>query len=70
MQMPLVVLATLATIIASQAAFTGSFSVAKQALQLGLLPRIKIVNTSEHRGADLRPDHQLVSVCAASPRWC
>ncbi len=50
MQLPLVVLATLATIIASQAALTGSFSVAKQALQLGLLPRIKIVNTSNVEG--------------------
>ncbi|MFZ0385563.1 MAG: KUP/HAK/KT family potassium transporter [Solirubrobacteraceae bacterium] len=50
MQIPLVVLATLATIIASQAAITGSFSVAKQALQLGLLPRIKIVNTSNIEG--------------------
>jgi KUP system potassium uptake protein len=50
MQLPLVVLATLATIIASQAALTGSFSVAKQALQLGLLPRIKIVNTSNLEG--------------------
>ena len=50
LQLPLVVLATLATIIASQAALTGSFSVAKQALQLGLLPRIKIVNTSNLEG--------------------
>jgi KUP system potassium uptake protein len=50
MRIPLVVIATLATIIASQAALTGSFSVAKQALQLGLLPRIKIVNTSNVEG--------------------
>jgi KUP system potassium uptake protein len=50
MRIPLVVVATLATIIASQAALTGSFSVAKQALQLGLLPRIKIVNTSNIEG--------------------
>jgi KUP system potassium uptake protein len=47
---PLIVLATIATIIASQAALTGSFSVAKQAVQLGLLPRLKIVHTSEHEG--------------------
>jgi KUP system potassium uptake protein len=47
---PMVVLATLATIIASQAALTGSFSVAKQAVQLGFLPRIKIVHTSEMEG--------------------
>ncbi len=47
---PMVVLATLATIIASQAALTGSFSVAKQAVQLGFLPRLKIVHTSEMEG--------------------
>jgi KUP system potassium uptake protein len=50
LEIPLVVLATLATIIASQAALTGSYSVAKQAVQLGLLPRIKIVNTSNIEG--------------------
>ncbi len=47
---PMVILATLATIIASQAALTGSFSVAKQAVQLGFLPRIRIVHTSELEG--------------------
>jgi len=47
---PMVVLATMATIIASQAALTGSFSVAKQAVQLGFLPRLKIVHTSEMEG--------------------
>lgn len=46
----MVVLATAATIIASQAAITGSFSVAKQAVQLGFLPRLKIVHTSELEG--------------------
>ncbi|HZE06450.1 MAG TPA: KUP/HAK/KT family potassium transporter [Solirubrobacteraceae bacterium] len=47
---PIVILATLATIIASQAALTGSFSVAKQAVQLGFLPRLKIRHTSELEG--------------------
>ncbi|MGA9859232.1 MAG: KUP/HAK/KT family potassium transporter, partial [Solirubrobacteraceae bacterium] len=47
---PMVLLATLATIIASQAALTGSFSVAKQAVQLGFLPRLRIVHTSELEG--------------------
>ncbi|MGH2893632.1 MAG: KUP/HAK/KT family potassium transporter, partial [Solirubrobacteraceae bacterium] len=47
---PLVVLATLATIIASQAAITGSFSVAKQAVQLGFLPRLRIIHTSNLEG--------------------
>jgi KUP system potassium uptake protein len=48
--LPMVVLATAATIIASQAALTGSFSVAKQAVQLGFLPRLKIVHTSSIEG--------------------
>jgi KUP system potassium uptake protein len=46
----MVVLATGATIIASQAALTGSFSVAKQAVALGFLPRLKIVHTSRLEG--------------------
>ncbi len=49
-QLPMVFLATAATIIASQAALTGSFSVAKQAVQLGFLPRLKIRHTSELEG--------------------
>ena len=49
-RLPMVVLATLATIIASQAALTGSFSVAKQAVQLGFLPRLRIVHTSKLEG--------------------
>ena len=46
-RLPLVILATLATIIASQAVITGAFSVVQQAIQLGLMPRIKISHTSE-----------------------
>jgi KUP system potassium uptake protein len=49
-QLPLVFLATAATIIASQAALTGSFSVAKQAVQLGFMPRLRIVHTAEVEG--------------------
>ena len=45
--LPLVVLATMASVIASQAVITGVFSVTKQAIQLGLLPRMEIVHTSE-----------------------
>jgi KUP system potassium uptake protein len=40
----------MATIIASQAALTGSFSVAKQAVQLGFMPRLRIVHTAEVEG--------------------
>ena len=43
---PLVILATAATVIASQAVISGAFSVAQQAMQLGYLPRMKIVHTS------------------------
>ncbi len=46
----MVILATAATIIASQAAITGSFSVAKQAVQLGFLPRLRIKHTSALEG--------------------
>ena len=42
---PLVVLSTLATVIASQAVITGAFSLAQQAIQLGLLPRMEIRHT-------------------------
>jgi len=46
-QLPLVVLATAATVIASQAVISGVFSVTRQAIQLGFLPRADIVHTSE-----------------------
>ena len=45
-QLPLVVLATAATVIASQALITAAFSVTKQAIQLGILPRMQIRHTS------------------------
>jgi KUP system potassium uptake protein len=45
---PLVVLASAATVIASQAVITGAFSVTRQAVQLGYLPRLRILHTSEH----------------------
>jgi KUP system potassium uptake protein len=45
--LPLVILATSATVIASQAVITGAFSLVRQAIQLGLLPRMLILHTSE-----------------------
>jgi KUP system potassium uptake protein len=45
-RLPLVILATLATIIASQALITGAFSVVQQAVQLGYMPRVRILHTS------------------------
>ena len=44
---PMVVLATVATVIASQAVITGAFSFTRQAIQLGLIPRLQIRHTSE-----------------------
>ena len=44
---PMIVLATLATVIASQALISGTFSVVRQAIQLGYLPRMQIVHTSD-----------------------
>jgi KUP system potassium uptake protein len=50
---PLVVLATLATVIASQAVISGAFSVAQQAIQLGYLPRMKITHTSSRQAGQI-----------------
>lgn len=48
---PMVVLATIATVIASQAVITGAYSLTRQAIQLGLMPRFEIRHTSEaHSG--------------------
>jgi KUP system potassium uptake protein len=44
---PFVVLATIATIIASQAIITGAFSMTRQAIQLGWMPRLRVVQTSQ-----------------------
>lgn len=45
--LPLVILSTMATVIASQAVITGAYSLARQAIQLGLLPRMLIQHTSD-----------------------
>ncbi|MGW3048705.1 potassium transporter Kup [Kitasatospora sp. NPDC001175] len=47
-QFPMVILATVATVIASQAVISGAFSVTRQAVQLGVLPHLTIRHTSEH----------------------
>jgi KUP system potassium uptake protein len=55
-RLPMVLLATAATIIASQAVITGAFSLTQQAIQLGLLPRLRIRQTSEgHAGQIYMP---------------
>ena len=52
---PMIVLATMAAVIASQAVITGAFSVARQAMQLGYIPRMLIKHTSQrHHRPDLR----------------
>jgi KUP system potassium uptake protein len=53
---PMVALATAATVIASQAVITGAYSLTRQAIQLGLLPRFEIRHTSEsHSGQIFMP---------------
>jgi KUP system potassium uptake protein len=47
LRLPLVVLATMATVIASQALISGAFSIARQCTQMGFLPRLTIRHTSE-----------------------
>jgi len=47
LELPLVILSTLATIIASQAVITGAFSMARQCIQLGLFPRMEVRHTSK-----------------------
>ncbi len=54
---PMVILATIATIIASQAIITGSFSLTQQAVQLGYLPRINIIHTSEDERGQIYIPH-------------
>jgi KUP system potassium uptake protein len=48
-RIPMVILAALATVIASQAVITGAFSVTQQAAQIGYLPRLRILHTSEEQ---------------------
>ena len=53
MRLPLVILAMMATIIASQAVISGAFSLTQQAIQLGLLPRMEIKRTSETQAGQI-----------------
>ena len=52
-QLPMVLLATAATVIASQAVITGAYSLSRQAVQLGLLPPVTVRQTSEHEGGQI-----------------
>ncbi len=51
--LPLILLSTAATVIASQAVITGAYSLASQAIQLGLLPRLEIIHTSDTQGGQI-----------------
>ena len=53
MRLPLVLLATMATVIASQAVISGAFSVTQQAIQLGFIPRLRIVHTSSEAAGQI-----------------
>ena len=52
-QLPMVLLATAATVIASQAVISGAFSITRQAVQLNLLPRMRIFHTSEKQSGQI-----------------
>ncbi len=62
---PMVLLATMATIIASQAVITGSFSLTRQAIQLGYLPRLRITHTSSQQMGQIyvAPVNWLLMLC-------
>jgi KUP system potassium uptake protein len=53
LRLPLVILATMATVIASQAVISGAFSVTQQAIQLGFMPRLRIIHTSSHAAGQI-----------------
>ena len=56
LRLPMVLLATVATVIASQAVITGAYSLTRQAIALGLLPRLEVRHTSaEHEGQIYMP---------------
>ena len=68
---PLVVLATVATVIASQATISGAFSMAQQAVLLGLLPaRAHPAHLGQRVRPDLRAGGQLAAAVPASSCWC
>lgn len=62
---PMVILATTATVIASQAMITGVFSLTQQAVQLGVLPRLRVLHTSERiRGQIYMPTVNMLLMLA------
>ncbi len=53
LQWPMVILATAATVIASQATISGAYSITRQAMQLGYMPRMRITHTSERESGQI-----------------
>jgi KUP system potassium uptake protein len=53
LRLPLVLLATMASVIASQAVISGAYSVTQQAIQLGFMPRLRIAHTSERAAGQI-----------------
>jgi len=53
LRIPMVILATMATVIASQAVITGAFSLTNQAIQLGYLPRLTVLRTSASQAGEI-----------------
>ena len=64
-RIPMVLLATMATVIASQAVISGAFSVTRQAVNLGFLPRLRIRHTSEQEAGQVYVPAINWSICAA-----
>src|SRR4029077_10313054 len=65
---PMVILATMAAIIASQALISGAFSLTNQAVQLGYLPRVSVIHTShKHEGQIYVPEvNWLLMLCCVA----
>ena len=69
-RLPLVGIATVATIIASQAVISGAFSVTRQAVQLGFLPRLSILHTSAKAAGQIYIPIVNWTLLAWSSCWC
>ena len=67
---PLVLLSTAATVIASQAVISGSFSLSRQAMQLGLLPQLDVFQTSAQARAKSIFRKSIGSCSSRCSRWC
>ena len=65
----MVLLATAATVIASQAVITGAFSLSRQAVQLGLLPPVTVRQTSEHEGGQIYLPGRQRPACSSACSW-